>query len=338
MSWRAGESVVLFVLLYLLLAITPNVPTSAEARSETDANDPIVKAVAYLKNKRVPIKEEKLKRVVHAVYRESRRLDLDYRLTLAVISAESSFRQDAVSNKGARGLMQIMPSLARCIAQDAGVKYSGDDCLHQPEKNIRLGVYHLARLVEDFKNLPTALHAYNAGETRVRARTSNKEPSTAYTKQIMEEYRKSLDLLPEAGKPTVKLLTFSTTSASDSRPGPSSAGVSSSAGSETVETRMRQIERPGGKPGSCPGGRGLPVLPFRTIRAAGEEVGLCRMRDRRSGEIVLTAMTSLARPFSGDIEASNQSRWGPVPGHRHGASDVVSKNGAETGHRDILRA
>jgi hypothetical protein len=55
--------------------------------------------------------------------------------------------------------------------------------------------------MENFKNLPTALHAYNAGETRARARkTSAKEPRTAYTKHVIEEYKKSLIVLPEASK------------------------------------------------------------------------------------------------------------------------------------------
>ena len=136
--------------------------------------------------------------MVHSVYDESRLCDLDYRLALAVIKVESNFKQDVISNKGARGLFQIKPSLAKYIAKDAGVKWNGDQCLHEPEKNIKLGVYHLSKLVDDFKNLPTALHAYNAGESRLRARSSKAEPRTPFTKKVMKEYEKNLSVLPDA--------------------------------------------------------------------------------------------------------------------------------------------
>jgi soluble lytic murein transglycosylase len=203
MTLCARKSAVLFVLfpIFMGIAFTNLISRSAYAKIEIERNDAIEKSVTYLKNKNGNISEGILKNVVHAVYKESRRCDIDYRLTLAVIKAESNFRQDAVSKKGARGLMQITPSLAKYIAKDAGVKYSGDQCLHQPEKNIRIGVFHLARLMNNFKNLPTALHAYNAGETRARTRkAATKEPKTAYTKHVIEEYKKSLIVLPEASK------------------------------------------------------------------------------------------------------------------------------------------
>jgi soluble lytic murein transglycosylase len=225
MMWRARKRAVPVAFLLLLAGISLTAVTgrTAHAKSEPEKNDTIEKAIVYLKNKNVPMREDKLKKVVHAVYRESRQRDLDYRLALAVIEAESNFRQDAVSNKGARGLMQIMPCLAKYIAKDAGVKYSGDQCLHEPDKNIRLGVYHLARLVEDFKNLPTALHAYNAGETRVKARKSKKEPKTAYTKQVIEEYEKSLGILPDADEPRGKA-TFPDVPGESGLPSVSSSG------------------------------------------------------------------------------------------------------------------
>jgi soluble lytic murein transglycosylase len=210
MMWRAGRNAVLFVLILIpaIMAVATLTVRAAHAESATQENDAIEKTVAYLKNKNVRMDETKLKRVVHRVYKESRLCKLDYRLALAVIDAESNFHPDAVSNKGARGLMQIMPSLAKTIAEGAGVKYKDSKCLHQPEKNIKLGIYHLTRLVEDYKDLPTALHAYNAGEHWVRTRTSKKAPKTAYTKQVMEEYRKSLSVLPDADEPDGKTYPF----------------------------------------------------------------------------------------------------------------------------------
>jgi soluble lytic murein transglycosylase len=203
MKWRAKKSTVISLIFLLFggIALIASSYTTAIAKSKAEKNEVIEKVVAYLINKNLDVKEEKLKKLVHSVYKESRECDLDYRLALAVIEAESNFQQDIVSNKGARGLFQIKPSLAKYIAKDAGVTYNGDQCLHEPEKNIKLGVYHLSKLVEDFKNLPAALYAYNAGENRLKARSSKKEPRTSFTKRVMKEYEKNLSVLPDADAP-----------------------------------------------------------------------------------------------------------------------------------------
>ena len=80
-------------------------------------------------------------------------------LVRAVIQAESGFNPRAVSSKGAKGLMQLMPATAR----DFGVL----DPFH-PGENIRAGVAYLARLLARFdQNVERALAAYNAGPERV---------------------------------------------------------------------------------------------------------------------------------------------------------------------------
>jgi soluble lytic murein transglycosylase len=83
------------------------------------------------------------------------------RLVSAVIRAESGFNPKAVSRKGARGLMQLMPSTASTL----GVRDSFD-----PRQNIDGGVRHLRALMDRFSNnLPLAIAAYNAGESAVLA-------------------------------------------------------------------------------------------------------------------------------------------------------------------------
>ena len=171
----------------------------ASADGESGKNALISKIVAYLKGRKVDMKEDKLKAVVDAVYDQSQQHDLDYRLALALIKVESNFRQDVVSHKGAHGLFQIKPSLAKCIAKDAGVSWSGSQCLHETDKNIKLGIYHLSRLVSDFKSLPTALHAYNVGTTNAKNRDQDKgEPKTTFTQRVLKEYEKALSVLPDA--------------------------------------------------------------------------------------------------------------------------------------------
>jgi hypothetical protein len=84
---------------------------------------------------------------------------LSEELISAVIAVESNFDHAAVSQKGARGLMQLMPATASLI----GVRDP-----HDPDENIDAGASHLRAMLDTFKgDLPLALAAYNAGEQHV---------------------------------------------------------------------------------------------------------------------------------------------------------------------------
>src|SRR5207302_7395319 len=77
-------------------------------------------------------------------------------LVRAVIQVESDFNPRCISNKGARGLMQLMPETAR--------RY-GVRSIFDPDENIRGGIRYLADLLELFpRDLPRVLASYNAGE------------------------------------------------------------------------------------------------------------------------------------------------------------------------------
>jgi soluble lytic murein transglycosylase len=154
--------------------------------------------VDYLKSKKVRAPEQRLKTIADRVYEESQEYDVDYRLILAVMKVESNFRSDAVSRMGARGLLQIKPSLARGLSRDTGIPVKESKALNEPEKNIKIGVNHISGLLEKFENLKTALHAYNVGSDRIKHKVSESyAPDTPFTRKVLNEYYQMQLVLPE---------------------------------------------------------------------------------------------------------------------------------------------
>ena len=99
---------------------------------------------------------------------------LDPVMVAALIRQESNFNPEATSPVGARGLMQLMPSVGASIASAKGIRPWNDSLLYDPRINIRLGTSHLTGLVQKYPgDLVKVLAAYNAGESRV-ARWSTK--------------------------------------------------------------------------------------------------------------------------------------------------------------------
>lgn len=94
------------------------------------------------------------------INKTAREFDIDPALVRAVIHAESAFNPQAVSSKGAQGLMQLMPGTAR----EVGVSNALD-----ASQNIRGGVNYLARMIELHDgDVKLATAAYNAGPGAVR--------------------------------------------------------------------------------------------------------------------------------------------------------------------------
>jgi hypothetical protein len=106
--------------------------------------------------KRGPIFQSKFDKVIVAA---AKKFDVDAALISAVIKAESDFNPREISNKGARGLMQLMPATAARF---------GVSNAFNPTANIEGGVHYLRWLLDTFEgNADLAVAAYNAGEGNV---------------------------------------------------------------------------------------------------------------------------------------------------------------------------
>lgn len=112
------------------------------------------------------------------IQQQSETYGFSSRLILALILTESTFNAEVVSHKGARGMMQVMPSLQRewnerldddekeALAMDLDDRES----LFDPDQNIRLGTAYLFSLVLRFGDVETAIKAYNRGPTEIARR------------------------------------------------------------------------------------------------------------------------------------------------------------------------
>ena len=105
---------------------------------------------------------------IEIVEKYSEEYDLAASLVFAVIHAESRFRPDAVSKKGAGGLMQIAEITADWAANELPLTdFNGAD-IFDPEINIKIGCWYLSKLNKQFGGVTeTVLAAYNAGSGNV---------------------------------------------------------------------------------------------------------------------------------------------------------------------------
>jgi hypothetical protein len=132
-----------------------------------------------------------LRAFAHIIRAAAERYGVDTRLVEAIVQTESAGNPTAVSPKGARGLMQLMPERAA----ELGVRNSFD-----PHQNVDGGVRHVRDLLQRFGgDVTLALAAYNAGEGAVRAHGG--VPPFAETREYVRRVRAMYD---GAGSPVPK--------------------------------------------------------------------------------------------------------------------------------------
>lgn len=103
-----------------------------------------------------------------SVEKYSKQFNVDKNLVYAVIKAESSFTENAVSKKNAVGLMQITEKTGAWGAKELNIDNYRYESLFNPDLNIKIGCWYLSTLMKQFdNNLQLTLSAYNAGSGNV---------------------------------------------------------------------------------------------------------------------------------------------------------------------------
>ena len=158
-----------------------NVPSNPKAKYVL-----IMKEKRILFSRRINVDSAAYDKIIR---RAAGKFNLDVALIKAVIKAESNFNHQAISPKGAKGLMQLMPQTASAL--------NVDDVFH-PGDNIFGGARYLRYLLNLYRgDLTLALAAYNAGEGAVAKYNYNVPPypeTQNYVRRVLsfyESYSKS---------------------------------------------------------------------------------------------------------------------------------------------------
>jgi membrane-bound lytic murein transglycosylase F len=170
-----GGKIILFVLvLFMLVSGCTPVDQSVVKRADVTGGD-LPKLVSTEKGSDTspelevdPALQSFIRDHGSTVKRQAARYGFDWRLILAMVKQESGFTAEALSEKGASGLMQLMPTTGEEVAKSLSL----EDVEH-PENNIKGGIFYLKTLyglfqgVEEPDRIKLALAAYNAGIGRV---------------------------------------------------------------------------------------------------------------------------------------------------------------------------
>ncbi len=176
--------------------------------SAPDTRPPLEQTALY----RSVIDHPNARRFASLIERNAKSQALDPALVKAVIAVESAFEPDAVSAKGALGLMQIIPATAARYGLAAQRSRTIAQQLLDPPTNVRIGVRYLRDLLDLFgDDLGLALAAYNAGEESVRQRGNRIPPFpetreyVALVRQFQAMYRPPEPTPPGASRPHIEL-------------------------------------------------------------------------------------------------------------------------------------
>lgn len=148
-----------------------------------------------------------LKKYETLLNQAARDFSLEPALLKAVMAAESGFNTNAVSTKGAIGLMQLMPDTAQRYGLQADQKQTIQEKLTDPKTNIRLGARYLRDLQKMFTSrLDLIIASYNAGEGAVQ-KYKNQIPPYPETRNYVQIVTQFYHLYQPDTAPAAKLST-----------------------------------------------------------------------------------------------------------------------------------
>jgi len=162
--------------------------SAAAEVSEYYGHDSVVSANAKILQANSHGHQASAEEIDQSIVMAAARHNVDPNLVRAVVKVESNFNSNAVSRKGAMGLMQLMPQTARLLK----VKNPFD-----PNQNVDAGVRHLKSLLESYNgDVNLTLAAYNAGEGAVRrsAGVPHIAETQDYVRKITRLYNGGYDL------------------------------------------------------------------------------------------------------------------------------------------------
>lgn len=162
------------------------------------------------------IESDNFKKIIYpkkySVYVEkySEEFEINENLVYSVMKAESKFDKDAISRKGAKGLMQISDITKDWAIEELGL---GDIDIYDPENNIKIGCWYLKKLYKEFGDLDLVIAAYNGGSGNVTRWLKNNEYSSdgkhldsipfqetsTYVKKVRKNYDMYNDIYSKEG-------------------------------------------------------------------------------------------------------------------------------------------
>jgi len=143
-------------------------------------SDPIIRGNFEMESEEInsSLNKSKLKHLLIYINALCDEYGMDYEMVKAVIQTESSWNHKAVSESGAIGLMQVLPS----TAWDE-FKTSKDD-LYDPYVNVTVGIKYLSYLNEHFDDIDATLTAYSHGPTVTKKYSSKYIKNNFYVKRV----------------------------------------------------------------------------------------------------------------------------------------------------------
>ncbi|MBF0634601.1 MAG: lytic transglycosylase domain-containing protein [Nitrospinae bacterium] len=118
-------------------------------------------------------------------------------LLLALIEVESGYDGRAVSEKGAMGLLQVRPFVAREMAGELDISFPNDNGLHDMETNVKIGSYYLAKMMRRYGDLTMALEAYNLGPAKLDTLVEEGRLKKRFTKRTLKVRDRLRKLAPQ---------------------------------------------------------------------------------------------------------------------------------------------